>query len=84
MDGRTDTQTETVLKVRSLSKVLATCLSSIPAKENMLCRLHVIKDGKIDLKHLLQFPAQLSHILGSTENTTIQPKTSKYLKVDFL
>ena len=44
------------------------------------------KYGKIDLKHLLQFPDQPSHILGSTENTTFVhlPKKSKYLKADFL
>ena len=43
------------------------------------------KYGKIDLKHLLQFPDQPSHILGSTENTTFVhlPKKSKYLKADF-
>ena len=43
------------------------------------------KHGKIDLKHLLQFPDQPSHILGSTENTTFVhlPKKSKYLKADF-
>ena len=44
------------------------------------------KYGKIDLKHLLQFPDQPSPILGSTENTTFVhlPKKSKYLKADFL
>ena len=43
------------------------------------------KYGKIDLKHLLQFPDQPSLILGSTENTTFVhlPKKSKYLKADF-
>ena len=43
------------------------------------------KYGKIDLKHLLQFPDQPSPILGSTENTTFVhlPKKSKYLKADF-
>ena len=52
----------------------------------MRCRLHVKKYGKIDLKHLLQFPDQPSPILGSTENTTFVrlPKKSKYLKADFL
>ena len=42
-------------------------------------------NGKIDLKHLLQFPDQPSHILGSTKNTTFVhlPKKSKYLKADF-
>ena len=41
--------------------------------------------GKIDLKHLLQFPDQPSPVLGSTENTTFVhlPKKSKYLKADF-
>ena len=36
--------------------------------------------GKIDLKYLLQFPDQPSHILGSTENTTFVhlSKKSKY------
>ena len=44
------------------------------------------KYGKIDLKHLLQFPDQPSPILGSTEITTFVhlPKKSKYLKADFL
>ena len=44
------------------------------------------KNAKIDLKHLLQFPAQPSPILGSTEKTTFVhlPKKSKYLKADFL
>ena len=44
------------------------------------------KYGKIDLKHLLQFPDQPLPILGSTENTTFVhlPKKSKYLKADFL
>ena len=44
------------------------------------------KYGKIDLKHLLQFPDQPSPILGSTENTTFVhlPKKSKYLRADFL
>ena len=85
-DDRTDRQTDTVLKARSLSKGRATCLSSIPAKKIMRCRLHVKKDGKIDLKHLLQFPAQPSHILGSTENITFVHllEKSKYLKADFL
>ena len=43
------------------------------------------KYGKIDLKHLLQFPDQRSPILGSTENTTFVhlPKKSKYVKADF-
>ena len=51
----------------------------------MRCRLHVKKYGKIDLKHLLQFPDQPSPIHGSTENTTFVrlPKKSKYLKADF-
>ena len=52
----------------------------------MRCRLHVKNTEKIDLKHLLQFPDQPSHILGSTENTTFVdlPKKSKYLKADIL
>ena len=51
----------------------------------MRCRLHVKKYGRIDLKHLLQFPDQPSPILGSTENTTFVhlPKKSKFLKADF-
>ena len=86
MGGRTDIQTDTVLKGRSLSKGHATCSSSIPAKKSMWCRLHVKKYGRIDLKDLLQFPDQPSPILGSTENTTFVhlPKKSKYLKADFL
>ena len=55
------------------------------SKKSMRCRLHVKKYGKIDVKHLLQFPDKLSPILGSTENTTFVhlPKKSKYLKADF-
>ena len=83
--GWTNRQTGTVLKGRSLSKGHATCSSSIPANKSMRCRLHVKKYGKIDLKHLLQFPAQPSPILGSTENTTFVhlTKKSKYLKANF-
>ena len=83
--GRTDGQTGTVLKGRSLSKGHATCFSSIPAKKNAV-PIACQKYGRIDLKHLLQFPDQPSPILGSTENTTFVhlPKKSKYLKADFL
>ena len=85
-DGRTDRQTDTVLKGRSLSKGHATCFSSIPAKKQHVVPIACQKYGRIDLKHLLQFPDQPSRILGSTENTTFVhlPKKSKYLKADFL
>ena len=85
--GQTDRQTDRVFKGRSLSKGHTMCLSSTPAKKkSMQCRLHVKKYGKIDLKHLLQFPDQPLPIPGSTENSTVVhlPKKSKYLKADFL
>ena len=84
-DGQTNRQTR-CLKGDHSQKVMQRCFSSIPAKKNMRCPLHVKKDGRIDLKHLLQFPDQPSPILGSTENTTFVhlPKKSKYLKADFL
>ena len=81
----TDRQTDTVLIGRSLSTGRAKCSSSIPAKI-MRCRMHVKEDGQIELKHLLQLPAQPSPFLSSMENTTFVylPKDSKYLKAEFL
>ena len=81
--GRTDRQTDTG---DHSQKVMQRVEVQSHQKNTMRCRLHVKKYGKIDLKHLLQFPDQPSHILGSTENTTFVhlPKKSKYLKADFL
>ena len=83
--GQTDRQTWCVKGGRS-QKVMQRDLVQSQQKKNMRCRLHVKKYGRIDLKHLLQFPDQPSPILGSTENTTFVhlPKKSKYLKADFL
>ena len=57
-----------------------------PSEKKHAVPIECQKYGKIDLKHLLQFPDQPSPILGSTENTTFVhlPKKSKYLKADFL
>ena len=86
--GRTDRQTDKIrcLKGDHSQKVMQRVEVQSQRKKSMRCRLHVKKYGKIDLKHLLQFPDQPSHILGSTENTTFVhlPKKSKYLKADFL
>ena len=84
-DGRTDGQTR-CLKGDHSQKVMQRVLVQPQQNNNMRCRLHVKKYGRIDLKHLLQFPDQPSPILGSTENTTfvLLPKKSKYLKADFL
>ena len=84
-DGQTDRQTQ-CLKGDHSQKVMQRVEVQSQRKKSMRCRLHVEKYVKIDLKHLLQFPDQPSHILGSTENTTFVhfPKKSKYLKADFL
>ena len=57
-----------------------------PSEKKHVVPIACQKYGKIDLKHLLQFPDQPSPILGSIENTTFVhlPKKSKYLKADFL
>ena len=59
-----------------------------PSKINLAVPNACQKDGQIELKHLLQFPAQPSSFLGSMENSTFVyiyiPKKSKYLKADFL
>ena len=84
-DGQTDRQTR-CLKGDHSQKVMQRVEVQSQHQKSMRCRLHVKKYGKIDLKHLLQFPDQPSPILGSTENTTFVhlPKKSKYLKADFL
>ena len=76
--GRTDRQTR-CLKGDHSQKVMQRVEVQSQHKKSMRCRLHVKKYGKIDLKHLLQFPDQPSPILGSTENTTFVhlPKKSK-------
>ena len=86
--GRTDRQTDRqtrCLKGDHSQKVMQRVEVQSQQKKSMRCRLHVKKYGKINLKHLLQFPDQPSPILGSTENTTFVhlPKKSKYLKADF-
>ena len=77
-DGQTDRQTW-CLKGDHSQKVMQRVEVQSQHKKSMRCRLHVKKYGKIDLKHLLQFPDQPSPILGSTENTTFVhlPKKSK-------
>ena len=84
-DRQTDRQTG-CFKGDHFQKVMQRIEVQSQRKKSMWCRLHVKKYGKIDLKHLLQFPDQPSPILGSTENTTFLhlPKKSKYLKADFL
>ena len=64
-DGRTDRQTR-CLKGDHSQKVMQRVEVQSQHKKSMRCRLHVKKYGKIDLKHLLQFPDQPSPILGST------------------
>ena len=83
-DRQIDRQTR-CLKGDHSQKVMQRVEVQSQRKKSMRCRLHVKKYGKIDLKHLLQFPDQPSPILGSTENTTFVhlPKKSKYLKADF-
>ena len=87
--GRTDRQTgrqTRCIKGDHSQKVMQRVLAQSQQKKNMRCRLHVKKYGRIDLKHLLQFPDQPSPVLGSTEDTAFVylPKKSKYLKADFL
>ena len=82
--GRTDRQTR-CLKGDHSQKVMQRVEVQSQQKKHAVpiaCK----KYGKIDLKHLLQFPDQPSPILGSTENATFVhlPKKSKYLKADFL
>ena len=88
LDRQTDRQTR-CLKGDHSQKVMQRQQrvgSSIPAKKKHAVPIACQKYGKVDLKHLLQFPDQPSHILGSTENTTFVhlPKKSKYLKADLL
>ena len=84
-DGRTDRQTDTVLKGDHSQKVMQRV--EVQSQRKKACGAECMsnKYGKIDLKHLLQFPDQPSPILGSTGNTTFVhlPKKSKYLKADF-
>ena len=84
--GRTDRQTDRHGALRQITfKRSCNVLKFNPNEKKHLMPIACQKYGKIDLKHLLQFPDQLSHILGSTENTTFVhlPKKSKYLKADF-
>ena len=84
MDGKTDRQTRCLQGDHSQKVMQRVEVQSQQTKHAVpiACK----KYGKVDLKHLLQFPDQPSHILGSTENTTFVhlPKKSKYLKADFL
>ena len=87
--GRTDRQTDRqtrCLKGDHSQKVMQR--DEVQSQRKKACGADCMskKYGKIDLKLLLQFPDQPSHILGSTENTTFVhlPKKSKYLKADFL
>ena len=86
--GRTDRQTDRqtrCLKGDHSQKVMQLVEVQSQRKKHAV-PIACQKYGKIDLKHLLQFPDQPSHILGSTENTTFVhlPKKSKSLKADFL
>ena len=83
-DGQTDSQTR-CLKGDHSQKVMQRVLVQSQQKKHAV-PITCQKYGRIDLKHLLQFPDQPSPILGSTENTTFVhlPKKSKYLKADFL
>ena len=62
--------------------------SSIPVENNnnnKQSRPHGKKDGQIELKYILQFPAKPAHFLGLTEKTFAHlPKMSSNLKTDFL
>ena len=85
MDRQTDRQTRCVKGGHS-QKVMQRVEVQSQQKKKHAVPIACKKYGKIDLKHLLQFPDQPSPILGSTENTTFVhlPKKSKYLKADFL
>ena len=82
-DGRTDRQTR-CFKGDHLQKVMQRIEVQSQHKKHVV-PIACQKYGKIDLKHLLQFPDQPSPILGSTKNTTFVhlPKKYKYLKADF-
>ena len=84
-DGRTDGQTR-CLKGDHYQKVMQRVLVQSQQKKKHAVPIACQNYGKIDLKHLLQFPDQPSPILGSTENTTFVhlANKSKYLKADFL
>ena len=87
--GRTDRQTDRqtrCLKGDHSQKIMQRVEVQSQQKKHAVPIACQKKYGKIDLKLLLQFPDQPSHILGSTENTTFVhlPKKSKYLKADFL
>ena len=82
--GRTDRQTRCLKGDHSQRS--CNVLKFNPSEKKHAVPIACQKYGKIDLNHLLQFPDQPSHILGSTENTTFVhlPKKSKYLKADVL
>ena len=84
--GQTDRQTDRHGSLREITfKRSCNVLKFNPSKKKHVVSIACQKYGKIDLKHLLQFPDQPSHILGSTEKTTFVhlPKKSKYLKAGF-
>ena len=88
-DGQTDRQTDRqtrCLKGDHSQKVMQRVEVQSQRKKACAADCMSKNPGKIDLKHLLQFPDQPSPILGSTENTTFVhlPKKCKYLKADFL
>ena len=86
-DERADRQTDTVLIGRSITpNRLCNVLEFNPCKKLKACGAECVKkDGKIEPKHLFQFPAQPSPFLGLVENTTFAhlSKKSKYLKAIF-